>query len=67
MALYSISNTRSGVVLGVYEGATESEALDAMARNAGYRDHAEAESVAPTLPGELLVEESGSYISQIPN
>lgn len=55
MNRYQIENTVSGVILGVYEGETPEQALDAMARDAGYTDHAEAETVAPTVPGELRV------------
>lgn len=32
----------AGVVLGVYEGENEQQAFDALARDAGYRDHANA-------------------------
>ncbi|MFH1268920.1 MAG: hypothetical protein ABIK89_24605 [Planctomycetota bacterium] len=39
---YRIENAASGVDLGIYEGDTEAEALDALARDAGYSDHAEA-------------------------
>lgn len=39
---WNIRNRLSGVDLGVYEGPTKSAALNAMARDAGYRDYAEA-------------------------
>lgn len=35
---YRISNAISGLVLGCYTGSTADEALDAMARDAGYAD-----------------------------
>ena len=54
---YRIENTLSGVDLGAYEGATEAEALDAMARDAGYTDYAEAQSVAPAAYGEIVATE----------
>lgn len=54
---YQIENTLSGVVFGVYEGDTEAEALDALARDAGYRDNAEVELEHPSQPGEILVTE----------
>lgn len=56
MSKYLITNTISGVELGVYEGNTESEALDAMARDAGYSDYAECCDVAPVIEGEIVVE-----------
>ena len=50
--------TRSGGIdLGEYEGDTESEALDAMARDAGYRDYAHAQEVAFCDPSEMSVTE----------
>lgn len=55
MNKYRIENTVSGADLGVYEGSTEAEALDAMARDAGYRDHAHAEEITPSKSGELAV------------
>jgi len=48
MTRYLIENPISGTVFGVYEGNTAADALDAMARDAGYADHAEACSVAGT-------------------
>ena len=55
MALYRIENTRSGVVLGEYEGDTAENALDTMARDAGYADYAACCEVAPVADGEILV------------
>ncbi|MDK8188153.1 MULTISPECIES: hypothetical protein [Sphingomonas] len=40
MTTYTITNIASGIVLGQYEAATEAEALDLMARDAGYADYA---------------------------
>lgn len=58
MKLYRIINELSGVALGVYEGETEQDALDAMARDAGYADHAEATEVAGSEG--VVVEEAPS-------
>jgi hypothetical protein len=52
MRSWRIENRVSGIVLGVYSGESEQEALDAMARDARYRDYAAACEVAP---GEDLV------------
>lgn len=55
MATYTIENTRSGVVFGEYEGTSEADALDSMARDAGYADYAKCCEVAPVADGEIVV------------
>lgn len=52
---YEISNTISGASLGVYDAASEAEALDAMAREAGYQDYASLCEVVPAEDGEIVV------------
>lgn len=54
---YRITNTVSGLVLGFYEGTDEADALDTMARDAGYADHDAACDVATVEDGELSVVE----------
>ena len=54
MAKYLITSD-AGVVLGEYEGADESEAIDAMARDAGYADRADMQDVTRE-DGRLIVE-----------
>ena len=55
MAKFQIENTISGGVLGIYEAETGQEALDIMAVDAGYRDYEEAQTIAPSKVGEILV------------
>lgn len=38
---FEISNRNSGLVLGRYDAETEEQALEAMARDAGYSSYAE--------------------------
>lgn len=44
---YSIENRTSGHCFGIYSGDDERAALDAFARDAGYRDHDDACQAAP--------------------
>jgi len=53
---FRIYNTISGIALGDYDGATEAEALDAMARDAGYADYAACCDVAPAKEDEISVQ-----------
>lgn len=43
----------AGVDMGTYPGETEADALDAMARDAGYRDQAHAERVTCAFGGDV--------------
>lgn len=56
---FKISNPASGVILGVYPGDTEAEALDSLARDAGYRDYAAACGVTGDDPDDpdLIIED----------
>jgi|KBSSwiStaDraftv2_1062776.scaffolds.fasta_scaffold2204868_1 hypothetical protein len=57
MNRYRIINTVSGSDLGIFDAADEQGALDAMAREAGYKDYVDACTIAPVQPGELLVKQ----------
>lgn len=54
---YRISSRETGLVLGEYQAESPEAALDAMARDAGYRDHAHACETTETDGSELVVEE----------
>ncbi len=56
MKKFEISNRNSGLVLGTYEGDTKQDALDAMARDAGYADYASIPAEAGT-EDDLIVTE----------
>lgn len=56
MRIFEITNRTSGHVFGRYFGRDEVAALDSLARDAGYRDHAHACEVAGGA-GELVVRE----------
>jgi hypothetical protein len=53
--MWQIINTISGADLGTYPGRTATEALDAMAQEAGYADYAALAAEIPAQPGEILV------------
>lgn len=55
MGRYRIENLHGGMDLGVYEGGSEAEALDAMAKDAGYESYEHLQATAPAPPGEIRV------------
>ena len=55
MRKWRVGNATSGADLGIFEGETEQDALDAMAREAGYADYAESQREAPADPGAIVV------------
>ncbi len=57
MTRFRITNAASGLCLGEFEASNTADALNALARDAGYEDHADACAV---IGGgdEILVEET---------
>lgn len=62
---YRIDNLESGLFLGVWEAESPDAALDAMARDAGYRDHAHATEVAGEA--DLRVRETSADAHDTPS
>ena len=57
MSVYNIFNMASGEELGRYFAGTLADALDAMARTAGFDDYAQACGSLPAMPSQLMVTE----------
>lgn len=57
MTHYQITSS-AGVDMGIYEGSTPAEALDAMARDAGYRDQADAAEQVGAFAGTVAAVEA---------
>ena len=57
MKKYQIENTNSGIILGVYEAASEDMALEELARDAGYATYAIACEAFSVDEDEILVTE----------
>lgn len=55
MARWIIENRRSGTEVGRYSAETRQGALEAMARDVGYRTYADAIEAAPAEYAELHV------------
>lgn len=58
---WRIRNTSTAVVLGDYPGATAAEALDAMAKDAGYPSYASACEEVPVAEGEIEVTPADTF------
>jgi hypothetical protein len=50
---YDITTRAGGQYLGAYDGATEDDAVEALARDAGYHDTAHEAQVLETTPEAL--------------
>lgn len=57
MAIFNITSAASGADLGNYSGETKADALDAMARDAGYSSYAECCEVTGAERGDIIVTE----------
>jgi len=55
MTHFTISNKNSGTIFGTYEAASADEALEIMAREAGYSSYGDLEETAPS-GGRIVVE-----------
>jgi hypothetical protein len=54
---YIIENIVTGHWFGEYEGESEKQALDAMARDAGYQSYKDACETTPVIMGEIVATE----------
>jgi hypothetical protein len=59
MPMFKVENIKSWYVFGCYKAESEEHALDVYARDAGYRDFAEACEVAPVEDGEIVATRCG--------
>ena len=57
MSGYNIFNMESGEELGRYFARSRADALDAMARTAGFEDYAQACGTLPAMQDQLMVTE----------
>ena len=57
MSVYNIFNMASGEELGRYFAGTLGDALDAMARTAGFEDYEQACGSLPAMQSQLLITE----------
>jgi hypothetical protein len=61
MSFYRITSSQ-GVEMGIYEGGTQAEALDAMARACGYLSEADATEVVGEAFEGTIVEVAGRFV-----
>jgi hypothetical protein len=66
MKSFAISNTISGADLGTYTGETADDALDAMARDAGYASYAACQEATGEQRTDLLVREVAAQVCAAP-
>lgn len=57
MTTFQISNPISGLILGTYDAETREAALEALAKDAGYKSFAESCEVTGEDGSELIVRE----------
>ena len=62
MAKFEITSKVSGQVAGVYEGESEDDAIDAYARDAGYKDFRDACSICDPEDLDAEVEKCKSEL-----
>lgn len=60
MTAYTIENAISGVLLGTYNAESSEDALNIMARDAGYESFADLKTQVEIRPNELIVRASAN-------